>query len=84
MQAKYDEGWFIPSRAEWAAFANELGINENNYNSVYGLNSIYWTSSFAWSSGGTNWVAYSVRFYEGRVYGGNFPSLYCIRLATTF
>lgn len=29
IQTKYNEGWFIPSRAEWSAFANELGIKDN-------------------------------------------------------
>ena len=42
IQTKYNEGWFIPSRAEWSAFANELGITSSNYN---GLSNFYWSSS---------------------------------------
>ena len=40
----YSEGWFLPSRGEWAAFADNLGIMPSNYES-YGLSDWYWSSS---------------------------------------
>ena len=36
--------WFVPSRSEWIAFANNLVINEFNYK-FYGLSYEYWSSS---------------------------------------
>ena len=53
LQTKYNQGWFLPSKAELAAFAQELGINSSNY-SNYGLTGFYWSSSqddenFAWN-----------------------------------
>ena len=33
IQKKADEGWFVPSRQEWAAFAGNLGITKSNYSS---------------------------------------------------
>lgn len=45
IQTKYEEGWFIPSKAEWAAFGNELGITKENHYSTYKLSSSYWSSS---------------------------------------
>lgn len=52
VQDKVKEGWFVPSRQEWAAFAAELEISkdrndtENGYLSL-GFDSGYWTSSLA-------------------------------------
>ena len=83
IQTKYNEGWFIPSRAEWAAFSNEIG-GENPmtaYNSatVYGLADFYWTSS---------------QYDDCEVWGAGFTSNYMdtaetmeeffVRLVTTF
>ena len=48
IQDKVKEGWFVPSRAEWAAFASYLGLNSSvtnpNY-SKYGLTWWYWSSA---------------------------------------
>lgn len=46
-------GWFIPSRAEWAAFGDyvttKIGVstdsNDSKYYANYGLNSLYWSST---------------------------------------
>ncbi len=47
IQTKASEGWFIPSRAKWYAFMNELEVtNKNNY----GLKGIYWTSTRDWAN----------------------------------
>ena len=83
IQTKYNEGWFIPSRAEWAAFANEIGgetpITTSNYNSTYGLSNDYWSSS---QYGANNaWLAY---FYYGYMYDYRVIYTFSVRLATTF
>ncbi len=41
---KVNNGWFVPSRAEWAAFAGNLEITKSNYESK-GLNPSCWSSS---------------------------------------
>ncbi len=78
IQTKANEGWFIPSRAELAAFAANLGIAESNYSSKGLLNS-YWSSSLYKSNG-----AYYASFYHSCL-GSTFVSgsLY-VRLAKTF
>ena len=38
IQEEIRKGWFVPSKAEWSAFAGELGITKSNYSSK-GLNS---------------------------------------------
>ena len=62
IQEKYNsEGWYIPSRGEWAAFGDyftsktdlETKLTTSNYNSLYGLSRWYWSSSqhlayYAW------------------------------------
>lgn len=44
IQEKVKDGWFVPSRAEWSAFAEELGIDTENY-ADRGLSEIYWSST---------------------------------------
>lgn len=44
IQEEVKNGWFVPSRAEWSAFGEELGITSSNYDN-YGLNVFYWSSS---------------------------------------
>lgn len=44
IQTKADVGWFVPSRAEWAAFDGNLEITESNYSSK-SLSEGYWSSS---------------------------------------
>lgn len=44
VESASDSGkWFIASRAEWSAFAGNLGITESNYFD-YGLRGFYWSS----------------------------------------
>ena len=49
IEDKVKEGWFVPSKAEWAAFASYLNTSktntDTNYYVNYGLNSWYWSSS---------------------------------------
>ena len=57
IQEKVNNGWFVPSRAEWSAFGGELGISKDSSNEKYygnfGLSYYYWSSSqfsanYAW------------------------------------
>lgn len=55
--------WFVPSRQEWSAFAQNLGITSGNYGK-YGLRGWYWTSSLIGTIGA--WIA---NFDGGFMYG---------------
>lgn len=71
IQEEYTKGWFIPSKGEWAAFANYLvnkkensltydEYDDGNYDDVYGLEIEYWTSSQ--KNNKSSWV---ISFYVG-------------------
>ena len=58
IEDKVKEGWFVPSKEEWSAFASYLNISRTrtdpNCYVNYGLNNCYWSSSwgepnFAWT-----------------------------------
>jgi len=69
--------WFVPSRAEWSAFAKELGVYENYSN--YGLSEFHWSSSQYDSDG-----AWFIDMGE-RCMGINLVQAdYEVRLSTTF
>ena len=51
-EVQADNGWFVPSHGEWAAYAKNLGINEDNSRSR-GIPYTYWSSSLS------NGAAYS-------------------------
>ena len=83
IQTIYDNGngWFLPSRGEWAAFMNELGITETNYDSTYELSSFYWTSSQSFH----NKCALAVYIPNGAINSWHGTSTaFFVRLATTF
>ena len=44
IQNQVEQGWFVPSKEEWSAFAEELGIDRSNYQN-FGLSLYYWSSS---------------------------------------
>ena len=78
IQDEYAKGWFIPSKAEWSAFGEELEIKSKGYVNC-GLSDWYWSSSQSNAN-----TAYNADFYNGYmgahiVYG----NLY-VRLSTTF
>ena len=70
--------WFVPSRAEWSAFANNLGIDEDNY-SDYGLSDYCWSSSQCNKS--STW---SADFSGGCMFSGVVANSFSVRLSTTF
>ena len=83
IEDKVKEGWFVPSKAEWAAFASYLNTSKTstgtNYYVNYGLNNWYWSSS---QSNGSN--AWYVRFRDGYLDYNGVGSTDSLRLCTTF
>ena len=79
IQPKVNKGWFIPSKEEWSAFGEELGITKSNY-SAKGLSNWYWSSS---TSG--DLFAWSARFSKGYMCTHIRDTYYIyVRLVTTF
>ena len=79
VQTKYKEGWFVPSKDEWSAFAYKFGITTSNYSSTYGLKTLYWSSSQRDTD--TAWYA---RFDDGYMTNGYVHDNHYVRLAATF
>ncbi len=97
IQEKYNskEKWYIPSRGEWAAFADylkkkptnplthncstNLCSDNGNYDDIYGLSSKYWSSSEVSIYG-----AWYVYFGSGGVNYYGVDNSYYVRLGATF
>ena len=89
IQSEYENGWYIPSRGEWAAFADYFEITSNcstedceddgNYDDIYGLFNQYWSSS----QGGA-YYAWIVFFYYGHMYDQKVKDNSYVRLGVTF
>ena len=87
IQTKYQQGWYIPSRGEWAAFADyftnktdlETKLTTSNYNITYGLSGYYWSSS----QYGTI-HAWNVTFDYGSMDGSDVRTNSFVRLGVTF
>ena len=77
------DGWFVPSKAEWAAFASYLNTSktstDTNYYVNYGLKSFYWSSSQCSDSG-----AWHVDFDGGYMITSTVSGINCLRLCATF
>ena len=74
------EGWFVASKSEWSAFANNLNITSSNY-SLLGLSDWYWAASVY------NYLhPYMIYFKGDALYGNNVLQhcSYNVRLATTY
>ena len=80
IQPKVNKGWFIPSKEEWSAFGEELGITKSNY-SVRGLNGLYWSSSQYYAN---SYHVWSAKFIDGYMFGNNGSNSSYVRLVTTF
>lgn len=78
IKEQVEDGWFILSVDEWAAFAGQLGITKSNYSSK-GLSGWYWSSS----QYGTN-SAFSIYLNNGYVDNYSVNGTHCVRLAATF
>ena len=70
-------GWYVPSRGEWAAFADQLDITTSNYSSK-GLSFYYWSSSQH-----STYRAWRANFLIGGFDYGVDDDTY-VRLGTTF
>ena len=78
IKEEVNNGWFVPSIAEWSAFAGELGITQSNYGS-FDLSDYYWSSSQCYKT-----VAWGARFEYGCVYYSIIREHYSVRLGATF
>ena len=84
IQEKVNNGWFVPSRAEWSAFGGELGISKDSSNEKYygnfGLSTHYWSSS-QYSA----FYAWYANFYDGYMRSSSVNNHYFfVRLSATF
>ena len=83
IEDKVKEGWFVPSNAEWSAFASYLNTSKTSTDTSYyvncGLNSWYWSSS---QHGSYN--AGFVSFDGGYTSSHSANITGCLRLCATF
>ena len=61
IKTQVSEGWFVPSRGEWLAFTQELGITSSNY-IEYNLSDFYGSSSQA-----DSWYVWCADFRIGSI-----------------
>ena len=77
-----DPTWFVPSKAEWAAFGDfaytKMGVDTKNYVN-YGLQDYYWSSSQH-----TTDIAYFAYFSVGYIRTNYVNNFYYVRLSATF
>ena len=78
IQDKVAEGWFVPSRGEWGAFGDNLGITTDNYVN-YGLSGWCWSSSQYRTFG-----AWYANFNDGYMVYDNVDRDNNVRLSATF
>ena len=78
IQEEVEKGWFVPSRAEWAAFGSNLNITKDDY-ADYNLSNWYWSSS----QYGTN-NAWYAHFYSRCMSSDDVSSRKYVRLSATF
>ncbi len=78
IQEKANKGWYVPSRAEWAAFGVNFRINKSNYPSK-GLSNWYWASSQANAN-----EAWGINFNHGSCGYNYVNTARYVRLGTTF
>lgn len=80
---KYGKTWFVPSKAEWAAFGDMCWTQVRMTTSTfmdYGLSYYYWTSAQR-----NNYGAYEADFRNGYIgLNGNANMINSVRLSTTF
>ena len=83
IEDKFNEGWFVPSKEEWAVFASYLNTSRTstdiNYYVNYGLSDWYWSSSQ-----GDDGFAWYVNFTTGYVRSGAVDTTNRLRLCATF
>lgn len=74
--------WFVPSKAEWAAFGDmtytKIGLTTSDYGN-YRLKNYYWSSAQYDAS-----LAYNAGFGNGYMYGSGVNNSTYVRLSATF
>ena len=78
IQEEVEKGWFVPSRAEWAAFGSNLNITKDDY-ADYNLSIWCWSSSQYYT--GNAWGAY---FSGGFMGSYGVDRIIYVRLSATF
>ena len=78
IQTQASKGWFVPSREEWAAFGEELGITGANY-ITNALSFCYWSSSLLYPD-----IAWNAYFDRSSIYYSYVESTARVRLSSTF
>ena len=71
--------WFVPSKDEWSAFAINLGITSDDFNSKYWLSNYYWSSSQA-----NERAVRRANFISGCMDGRSIRFPDCVLLSATF
>ena len=80
IQSQVAEGWFVPSKEEWAAFAGELG----DYAYIWINNDVYWSSTQE-STTHASAINFRSAFIDGySLDNGMAPSYVYVRLSKTF
>ncbi len=78
IKKEVNNGWFVPSKAEWSAFGGELGITSRNYGNFF-LSTFYWSSSQ-----GNTFNAEFPSFDYGCMLGTSVNNDHSVRLSATF
>ena len=78
IQTEVNNGWFVASKSEWAAFGGAFSITSGNYGN-YGLSDWYWSSSQYGSSS-----AYYANFNTGCIICNGVNDYRYVRLSATF
>ena len=78
VQEQANNGWFVPSKSEWAAFGGELRVTTSNYTD-YGLKNNYWSSTLYDARN-----AYNASFNSGYISTNYVSNNGYVRMGTTF
>ncbi len=80
IESEVNNGWFVPSKDEWSAFAKAFNLTGANHSTEFGLYAFYWSSSL-----GSNIFAYATEFDVDGIGGGNIDSvLFALKLSAMF
>ena len=78
IQTQVNKGWFVPSKEEWSAFANNLSIDKTNYVN-HSLSDYCWSSSLEGKDG-----AWYADFLDGYVSLDDINGIHFVRMSATF
>lgn len=78
IQTQVANGWFVPSKSEWAAFGSAFSITKSNYGSL-GFGYFYWSSSLNNAE-----YANSMGFHDGTIVVLRLDQFAQVQLVTTY